>query len=294
MVLPKDETTIRGLYKEERYIKTSSGSLVHRTATMCKPQRIEMPGGKCVIGAGVIIRGDLASVELNRYSVVRDNSVLRPSGILTAKGESSAFRFIPLTIGKYSFIGRECVIECAAIGVGCYVGDGAILCKGAILKDYVHVSPGTIVPPDLVVPPFSVVSGCPARFIREQPHCLPDVKERNAFSRYSTFLKRREGDDDAEEQGPYSPPIHSPAQSAPQRIQEEPASSISLPLSPSPCPSSLSPPTASEPPPPPCAPSEPTPPVDEDEEDIPPDATQDEKKEPTVQVRRSARLRKTT
>ena len=191
MTLAPEETEVDGEYNADTYIKTVSGSMVSRSVTMCAPTNVQMPGGKSVLQDGVVVRGDFAPIEINRYTVVGKGTVLRPSGILTVDagaGVGGKLRFVPLTIGKYTFIGRDCVVECASVGVGCFIGDGSVLCKGAILKDYVHVRPGTIVPPDLVIPPFSVVSGQPARITGEAPPSTPDAKERNALSRYRAFM----------------------------------------------------------------------------------------------------------
>ena len=179
------------VFDESKYIKMSSGSVVSRGATLVGPQNIEIQG-KVIVETDVLLRGDMAPVQIDRYSKVCKGSVLRPSGILPAGGNGK-LRFIPLTIGKYTLIGDDCVVECASVGAGCYIGQGSVLCTGAILKDYVHVEPGTIVPPDLVIPPFSIVSGQPARCKGEAPVSLPDVKEHEALQRYKRFMRGGEG-----------------------------------------------------------------------------------------------------
>lgn len=68
--------------------------------------------GKVVIKDNVVLRGDLASIQINKYSYISSNTVLRPSyGII-----NDSFRYIPMTIGPYTFIGSGSVIEAASIG----------------------------------------------------------------------------------------------------------------------------------------------------------------------------------
>ena len=64
---------------------------------------------------------------------------------------SKIFRFIPQTIGSHTYIGENCIIEAAIIGVGCHIEDNAILCKGCILKDFVYVQEGAVIPPEMVI-----------------------------------------------------------------------------------------------------------------------------------------------
>lgn len=74
------------------------------------------------------------------------------------------------------------------MGVGCTIGDNSIISKRAILRDYVTVLPNTIVPPDMVIPPFSIVGGCPAKLLSENPESITTMKpiEAKELFRYLT------------------------------------------------------------------------------------------------------------
>ena len=104
-------------------------------------------------------------------------------------GEDNKANFIPQTIGKYTCIGRNCVVESACIGVGCNIGDDAVLCERSILKDYVRVEPGTVVPPDMVIPPFCIVAGKPGRIVGELSSANPSMMEAKAFARFQNFTE---------------------------------------------------------------------------------------------------------
>jgi dynactin-5 len=170
------------VFSSENFIQTSTGNIISRSALICKPQSVEIPSGRCIIEKEVIIRGDFAAVQLNKYCYVGEESVLRPSYTIT-----EPFRFIPLTIGSHSYIGNNCVVESAVIGMGCTIGNNCVLGKRSILKDFVCIMDGTIVPPDMVIPPFSVVSGCPAQIVGERPESATTLLPIEAIARYKSF-----------------------------------------------------------------------------------------------------------
>jgi len=165
--------------RDEDWIQTSSGNQISRHALISKPQALEIPSGRCVIMPNVIIRCDLSPVQLHKYSFIDEGTLIRPCSIVTNVTPSSTststdcdgnqlnIKFVPLTIGSHTWIGKSCVIEAASIGVGCRLGDNVILSKRCILKDYVFVESNSIVPSDMVLPPFSIVAGSPAKIVGE-------------------------------------------------------------------------------------------------------------------------------
>jgi len=181
--------------KEDYIVTSSTANIISRSCTMMRPQHVSFPGGKVIIEAGSIIRADFSPVEINRYCFVSENVILRPPSLLSeaekeGKGDAAPqLRFIPQTIGKYSYIGPSCVVESASIGIGCLIGEGCVLGKRSILKDYVYVAPNSIVPSDMVIPPFSRVEGQPAKIVDELPSCMPNTEEVNAVERHSRCME---------------------------------------------------------------------------------------------------------
>jgi dynactin-5 len=167
-------------YEAASYITTSTGNIVARSAVLQKAEAIEIPGGKCIIEKGCILHGDLAPVKLNRYVIIDENSILRPPLVACEK-------YAPLTIGKYVYIGKNCLIESAVIGQGVSIGNECKLSPRCILKDYVLVEDGSIVPPDMVVPPFAIVSGNPAQIIGELPASISTTAPTDAVGRYKAY-----------------------------------------------------------------------------------------------------------
>lgn len=167
----------------------TNGSYIDRSATICKPQAVEMPSGKCVVGRECIIRGDLASVKLDKYSFIGDKCVVKPP---FSTLNSSAIKYIPVTIGAYTIIGENCVIESAIIGLGCRIGNNCVLSKRTILKDHVVVLDGTIIPEDTVIPPFAIVAGCPARTIGFAPESSVSTSKSECMMRYKGLVPVKE------------------------------------------------------------------------------------------------------
>jgi len=127
-------------YSSDDYITTSTNNIISRRCTIYKPQNVQIPSGRCIIHHDVLIRGDLAPVQLHKYCIIGARTVLHPSFTHTSAVET--IKFIPLTIGSHCYIGEDCVIEAAVLGMGCVVGENCILSKRCILKDYVKVLDG--------------------------------------------------------------------------------------------------------------------------------------------------------
>ncbi|KAI1653819.1 trimeric LpxA-like protein [Daldinia decipiens] len=163
------------------YIETDTGNKVSRKAILIGTQHI-MLGGKTIIQAEAMIRGDLArtgqavsgsgtapgsntAVAIGRYCYLSKGCCLRPPGRIY-KG---SFTFLPLRLGDHVFIGEGTVVQAATVGSHVYIGQNVVVGEFSIIKDYVRVLEGTVIPPNMVIPSFSIVAGQPARVIGEVP-----------------------------------------------------------------------------------------------------------------------------
>ncbi|KAI1635365.1 trimeric LpxA-like protein [Biscogniauxia mediterranea] len=164
------------------YIETDTGNKVARKAILIGTQHI-MLGGKTVIQAEAMIRGDLArtaqpssgssaaapgsntAVAIGRYCFLSKGCCLRPPGRIY-KG---SFTYLPLRLGDHVFVGEGSVVQAATVGSHVHIGRGVSVGEFAIIKDYVRVLDGAVVAPNTVVPSFSVVAGQPARVVGEVP-----------------------------------------------------------------------------------------------------------------------------
>ncbi|KAG9235453.1 dynactin [Amylocarpus encephaloides] len=161
------------------YIETDTGNKVSRRSQIIGTANIIL-GGKTVIQAEVIIRGDLlrtypsssgdggkgghpVAVAIGRYCFFARACDLRPPG----KMYKGTFSHYPLKIADHVFIGPSSIIEAALVGSHVNIGANCIIGKFVIIKDFVRVLNGTVVPPNMVIPSFSVVAGIPGRVVGE-------------------------------------------------------------------------------------------------------------------------------
>ncbi|KAI0390262.1 trimeric LpxA-like protein [Xylariaceae sp. FL0594] len=164
------------------YIETDTGNKVARKAILVGTQHI-MLGGKTVIQAEAMIRGDLArtaqaaapssggapanntAVAIGRYCFLSKGCCLRPPG----RQYKGIFTYLPLRIGDHVFVGEGAVVQAATIGSHVHIGRDVVVGEFAIIKDYVRVLDSTVVPPNMVIPSFSIVAGRPGRIVGEVP-----------------------------------------------------------------------------------------------------------------------------
>jgi dynactin 5 len=163
--------------------KISRRSLIHGT------QHIIL-GGKTVIQAEAVIRGDLFRVQssssshqnddngpasastnsppsvaitVGRYTYISKAAILRPPSRL----HRGIHSYYPLKIGDHVYVGERSVVEAAQVGNHVHIGNDVVVGNMVILKDFAYVLDGAVVPPAMVVPSFCVVGGRPARIVGE-------------------------------------------------------------------------------------------------------------------------------
>lgn len=159
-----------------------TGNKVSRKASLAGTQNI-MLGGKTVIQAGVMIRGDLirtisstsssgaaapannTAVAIGRYVFLAKGAILRPPGRM----HKGVFTYMPLRMGDHIFVGQGSVVQAASVGSHVSIGQGCSIGEFAIIKEYVKILDGTIIAPFTVIPSFSIVAGQPGRVIGEIP-----------------------------------------------------------------------------------------------------------------------------
>lgn len=124
-------------------------------------------GANSSIWYGVVLRGDVNSIEIGSNTNIQDNAVVH-----VAK-HSIDGKHRNTTIGNNVTIGHCATIHACTIGDNCLVGMGATVLDGAKLEPGSIVAAGAIVPPNTVVPSGKIFAGSPARLLRDM---LPEEK----------------------------------------------------------------------------------------------------------------------
>jgi carbonic anhydrase/acetyltransferase-like protein (isoleucine patch superfamily) len=98
---------------------------------------------------GAVIRGDINSIHIGRFTNIQDNSVIHVSGDA------------PTIIGDYVTVGHGAIIHGSTIGDGCLIGMGSIILDKAVIGEGSLIAAGSLIKERQVVPPNSLVAGNP-------------------------------------------------------------------------------------------------------------------------------------
>ncbi len=112
-----------------------------------------------------VLRGDLSTIEIGRYSNIQDCCV----------AHSDMGHFV--RVGNFVTVGHGAVLHGTEIGDFCVVGMKSVLMNGSFVGRGSIVAAGTLVKENMKVPPFSLAVGNPA------------VIKENRYSDYATPLE---------------------------------------------------------------------------------------------------------
>lgn len=123
--------------------------------------------GACIIGdvtigegSGVwfncVIRGDVMPVTIGKFTNIQDGSVIH----VTRKTA-------PTIIGDRVTIGHKCLLHGCALEDEAFVGMGATIMDGAVLKQQSMLAAGSLLTPGKTIKTHEIHSGSPAKFFRE-------------------------------------------------------------------------------------------------------------------------------
>lgn len=166
------------LEEESGFIKTASQNFVSRKADIREPQRVELKG-KSVLHDNILLRGDLARIQIGRYVTIGQGTTLSPP------------LDIPLVIRSHTIVGSNCEIHAAAIGSFCKIGDSCKIGNRCIIKDACSIEEGTILGDDTVVAPFSRVKGRPGQVVDELPPSAATDLQEMALETYQDFVEEQ-------------------------------------------------------------------------------------------------------
>jgi len=113
-------------------------------------------GEQASIWMNAVVRGDVHSIRIGRFSNVQDCSVLH--------GMRHQY---PVTIGDWVTVGHNVTLH------GCTIEDTCLIGMGSVILNNVHVgrgsiiAAGTVIPEGMIIEPNSLVMGVPAKVKRK-------------------------------------------------------------------------------------------------------------------------------
>lgn len=112
-------------------------------------------GARCYIGAGAVLRGDFGRIVLEDDANVQDNCVVH------------SLPDFDCVMERRSHIGHGAVIHGCRIGAGALIGMNAVILDKAVIGEDALVAAMTLVKVSQVIPPAVMVTGIPAKVVRE-------------------------------------------------------------------------------------------------------------------------------
>jgi phenylacetic acid degradation protein len=109
----------------------------------------------CYVGPGASLRGDFGRIVVGKGSNVQDNCILH------------AFPAKDTVLEEDAHIGHGAVLHGCTVRRGALIGIGAIVMDDAVVEEEAIVGAASFVPAGFVVPRRSLVTGVPARVVRE-------------------------------------------------------------------------------------------------------------------------------
>lgn len=122
---------------------------------------------------GSVLRGDVCSIAIGRYSNVQDNSVFHAESAM--HGEPCT----PCIVGEHVTIGHSCIVH------GCVIEDRVIVGMGAVVMNHARIGTECVLGARALIsehkeiPPRSLVIGIPGKIVR------PVSEEELAFIPFS-------------------------------------------------------------------------------------------------------------
>jgi phenylacetic acid degradation protein len=112
-------------------------------------------GPRCYVGPGASLRGDMGRIVMGAGSNVQDNCVLHTFPTKEVRLEEDAH------------IGHGAVLHGCTVKRGALVGINAVLMDDVVVGEEALVGAASFVRAGFIVPPRTLVTGAPARAVRE-------------------------------------------------------------------------------------------------------------------------------
>jgi dynactin-5 len=129
----------------------------------------------CVISNDVLLRGDIARIQIGRFVLLGESGVVRPPMIPVKQGVEP----VPVAIGDHVYIGARCVIEAAVVGSCVVIERDCVVGPRAVIGDGVMIQARTVVPSGATLTSFGIYAGNPAELVGQlnRESALFDIRE---------------------------------------------------------------------------------------------------------------------
>ncbi|MCL2283480.1 MAG: gamma carbonic anhydrase family protein [Fibromonadales bacterium] len=128
--------------------------------------RVFIAPGACLIGDveladdvsifyNAVLRGDINSIKVGKKTNIQDNSTVH---LASDKG---------VVIGEGVTVGHNAIVHACVVEDYCIVGMGSCIMDGARIGHHSIVGAGSLVTGGKEFPPYSLITGSPARRLRE-------------------------------------------------------------------------------------------------------------------------------
>ena len=130
---------------------------IHETAYVAKQATLigaVTIGPRASVWPGVVMRGDINSIEIGEASNVQDNCCIHLADDFCVK------------VGRYVTIGHMAMIHACTIEDECLIGMSATILDGAVIGRNSIIGANSLVTMGKHIPPGSLVMGSPAKVVR--------------------------------------------------------------------------------------------------------------------------------
>ena len=112
-------------------------------------------GNECSVWFGAVVRGDVHYIKIGNKVNIQDNAVIHSDGT------------IPVEIADNVTVGHCAVIRGCKIADNVMVGMNATIMSGADIGEYCVIGANSFISYNKKFPPKSLITGVPAKIIRE-------------------------------------------------------------------------------------------------------------------------------
>jgi len=118
-------------------------------------------GAKSSVWYGAVVRGDLNTVTIGKYSAIQDRAVIHTAASVEGHVEAHA------VVGNYVVVGPGALLQSCTLQDYAVVGAGAVVMEGALVESHARVGEGAVVHPGRRIPSGQLWAGNPAVFVRD-------------------------------------------------------------------------------------------------------------------------------